>query len=300
MYGSTKREDFRWVEGYEDHTLDLAFVWDQNEDLTGVVINLACPSQVTESESYISADFWHEVRCELRQRHAEDIFVLAQCAAAGDQSPHLQLYERPEAAMRKKRGFTERQEIARRIANAVDDVLPIARDDIQTDVPFAHTLETLSLPARRITEDEYEQRVAEHEQLQADKPAPDDMTAYSRWFWSNRRYERAIEAYSRQDDSPHIDTDVHVVRLGDTAFATNQFELFLDFGLRIKARSKAQQTFIIQLTATRTGQEGTYLPTKRAVAAKSYGAQAVDNVVGPEGGQVLVEQTLGMIDRMWE
>ena len=31
------------------------------------------------------------------------------------------------------------------------------------------------------------------------------------------------------------------------AIATNRFELCLDFGIRIKARSKAVQTFVVQI-----------------------------------------------------
>ena len=89
--------------------------------------------------------------------------------------------------------------------------------------------------------------------------------------------------------------ELHVIRLGDIVIATNRFELFLDFGLRMKARSKALQTFLVQLVGN-----GTYLPTERAVGARSYGAEIASNLVGPEGGQVLVEKTVAEIDRMWE
>jgi len=41
--------------------------------------------------------------------------------------------------------------------------------------------------------------------------------------------------------------EIHAIRLGDMAIATNRFELYLDFGIRIKARSKAVQTFVVQL-----------------------------------------------------
>ena len=79
------------------------------------------------------------------------------------------------------------------------------------------------------------------------------------------------------------------------AFATNPFELFLDYGLRIKARSRALQNFLIQLACAR----GTYLPTRRGIQGKHYGAGAADNLVGPEGGQVLVDRTVDLISGMW-
>ncbi len=44
---------------------------------------------------------------------------------------------------------------------------------------------------------------------------------------------------------------------------------------------------------------GTYLPSERAVKGGGYGAVVQSNVVGPEGGQVLVEETLKMINAMF-
>ena len=82
--------------------------------------------------------------------------------------------------------------------------------------------------------------------------------------------------------------------MGDVIFASNRFELYLDFGIRLKARSKAVQTFVIQLAG-----EGSYLPTQKAIDAKSYGAGAPDNLVGPEGGQLLVEEQLKTINGLF-
>ena len=62
----------------------------------------------------------------------------------------------------------------------------------------------------------------------------------------------------------------------------------------MKSRSKALQTFVIQLAGS-----GTYLPTDRAAAGGGYSAIVQSNRVGPEGGQVLVERTLKLIDTLW-
>jgi len=85
-----------------------------------------------------------------------------------------------------------------------------------------------------------------------------------------------------------------VLRLGDVAIATNPFELFVDFGVQIKARSPALQTFVVQLV----GVEG-YLPTARAVRGGGYSAVAESNTVGPEGGQVLVDRTVDLVKSLW-
>jgi hypothetical protein len=294
MYGATDDEQFDSIEGYEDHSVDLLFLWDERSELTGIVINLACPSQVTESELYISADFWHEVRVELRERYSSELFVLPQCAPAGDQSPHLLLYRKAEEYMRSRRGVSERQEIARRIANAIDDVIALARSNIHTQILLKHIVTTVQLPARRITEEEFQLARSEYERLSAKRPSSEREA--SSIFVHMRRNRDVMERYASQAERPFFPIELHVIRLGDVAIATNPFELFLDFGLRIKARSKALQTFLIQLACDAAG----YLPTAKAVAAKGYGAEAASNLVGPEGGQVLVNETVKLINSLWE
>ena len=84
MYGSTSAANFTNVEGHEDHGVDLLFLWGAETTLSGLVINVACTSQETENLNEVSADFWHDVREELRKRHGADLFVFPQCSPAGD------------------------------------------------------------------------------------------------------------------------------------------------------------------------------------------------------------------------
>ena len=300
MYGSTNREDFECVEGYEDHSVGLIFTWDAAQKLTGMIVNIACPSQVVEGESFVSADFWHETRVELRRRFGDDLFVRPQCSAAGDQSPHPQWYQAAEAAMRERRGLTEREEIARRIVNTVGETLEVCSQGICTAPTFRHVVRTLELTARAVTQQEYDGAAAELAQLERDAPGLTESNAIS-YNWVMRWLCRDVMSrFEEQRETLIKPVDVHAMRLGDIAICTNPFELFLDYGMRMKARSKAQQTFVIQLTSSAIGCRGAYLPTARAVAAASYGAMIADNIFGPEAGQALVEGTVAMINEMWE
>ncbi|NLO06247.1 MAG: hypothetical protein GX131_10515, partial [candidate division WS1 bacterium] len=85
-----------------------------------------------------------------------------------------------------------------------------------------------------------------------------------------------------------------VVRLGDIAFVSVPFEYYLDFGDRIKGRSAALQTFVVQLSG-----RGTYLATERAAAGCSYGAVPASCQVSPEGGQVIVDEAVATIAGMF-
>ena len=292
MYGNTNDPKFSHIEGYEDHYVDLLYTWDGRKNLTGVVVNLASPSQETEMGMQISADFWHEVRTEIRKRHGKHIQILAQCSAAGDQSPHRLWYKEAEERMLKLRGLTMREEIGRRVANAVDDVLPAARASIQTNLPLKHVVKEIAIPRRIVTDEEEAAVQANLVKLEAEAKTGKNN------YRIIKRCLRVLERYVLQKESPVVPMELHVVRLGDVAFATNRFELFLDFGIRIKARSPAVQTFLIQLAANDKWC-GTYLPSERAVANKGYGGSVYDNEVGPDGGQVIVEETIKVLNELW-
>ena len=45
-------------------------------ELTGLVLNVACPSQVSEALKIVSADYWNEVRAEVGARWGKDIYIL--------------------------------------------------------------------------------------------------------------------------------------------------------------------------------------------------------------------------------
>jgi len=102
------------------------------------------------------------------------------------------------------------------------------------------------------------------------------------------------DRFELQQECPKLSYEVHMLRIGDMAIATNPFELYLDYGIRIQQRSPAVQTFVVQLAGA-----GTYLPTRRSIAGGAYGAVPASTAIGPEGGHELVEQTLEMIESLF-
>jgi hypothetical protein len=106
-----------------------------------------------------------------------------------------------------------------------------------------------------------------------------------------------VGRYKLQQKEPELETEIHVVRIGDIAFASNRFELFIDFMHRLQARSPFVQTFIVQLTASPEN-SGSYLATERARKNKGYSATPYCNQVSPKGGQQLVEETLKVLNEL--
>ncbi len=160
--------------------------------------------------------------------------------------------------------------------------------------PFTHKVETLALTMRLVSESEYAKAKAASDkaaaQIAADPEKAGELTARMTW------YGDVVKRFMKQKSNPNpeYETEIHVLRIGDVAVCTNQFELFTDYGLRIQARSEAVQTFVIQLAGP-----GSYLPTEKAVAGGSYSAVVESNKVGPEGGQILVDRTLELINSLW-
>ncbi len=290
MYGNTAEPGFSHIEGVSDHSLDVVFFYRENHRLEGLAICLYCPAQEIEGERCLSADFWYDARNLLRQRYGAELYVLPLVGASGDQSPHLIWSQAAEAAMRQRRKLSPREEIARRILRAVEEVEESARLDARTELPFRHRVERVPLPVWQVSSERYAQAVSAFEDGR-DKTDQLDSPQYINW----RVARTMIARHALQQQDPYYQAELHLLRIGDLAVATNPFELYTDYGLRIKARSPATQTAVVQLTADCAA----YLPTERAVQGGGYSARIDDGVVGPEGGRVLVEETTRMLHEMW-
>ncbi|MDD4144076.1 MAG: hypothetical protein PHN68_05520 [Prolixibacteraceae bacterium] len=321
MYGSTDREDFIGLEGPEDGGVDMLFCWDDKDKLTGIIMNIACPAQVTEAKYYVSADYWSEVRKYVGKRFPGEVFVYPQISAAGDISPRdlPRGYKSGEPNMWDVPGIVE---IGKRLADIIDDAYSGAKNNIQREFDFKHVVKDLELPARQYSEEEYKKALAIVEKIRSGEPSDPDSpeTAWNKFLkeikdneaikdygpWDNKlsdfgivkKQEALVKQYETQHDNLYYPVEMHVLRLGNVVFATNPFELYTDYGFRITGRSRAVQTFIIQLAG---GDSGGYLPTKRAVEGEGYrGYSAMVNRVGPKGGALLVEETVNTINSLWE
>ena len=312
MYGNTNDPMFSHYEAGTDPFINLLYTFDAKGQLNGAIVNVPCPSQNSEGEYYLSASFWNEARAAIRARHG-DIFILPQCAAGGDLSPRVLHYKEAEARRfalkygEEKPGqiseLFRRRDIAERIAGAFDEVLDWARKDIRTALPLEHVVETVHLARRLITPEEYthsREELARLEQkpFQTDGEPQARLRANSILAAERNRCRRIIARYEAQDAEPTLPMEMHVLRLGDVAFASNRFELYMDFQHRIQARSPFTQTFIVQLAGTPGEGGGTYLATERGAWGRGYSASMYCNEVSPQGGQELVEATVKRLQEL--
>ena len=310
MWGDTNVADFVSMEGGNDNGIELIFTFDKNKKLTGIVANIACPSQVLEQRSFISADYWGRAKANLREKLGRDIFLLGLGGAGGDQCPRDLIrwvepetpiddphVKRPNPIRRKADPSTFDisgcNRIGKRISNEILSVFEEITE-YKDEAKLRHKVRTIDLPLRKATKAEYNHAVREIEYY-VDKTV--DRGVFT--FEDNAKcYVHAglIARYREQQFTEIYPIESHIVRFGDVAFATNPFELFLDFGNYIKARSYAAQTFIVQLCCGRGG----YLPTAKAEKGGHYSAYITSGKVGHEGGDLLVREQLKEINEMFE
>jgi hypothetical protein len=307
MYGNCSQENFIGIEGSSDHSADMLYTWDSAGNLTGVLVCIPCPSQVYELHDFISADYWANVRDSIRDALG-NVYVLSLCGAGGDQSPidlvRISKTNQKELArwnaqidsvLRNFDMTQECEDIGQRIAAAVVRGYRKARNSIECTPVLKHINFKMDLPLRCVDREEYLEANELIEKVKAQHSAENRLTeAEMIKLFEPLGY---INRWEMQQHTQRFDFPVFVFRIGNAAFATNPFELFAEYGIRIKARCKASQTIIIQLSSNA---KGGYLPTREAVDGGSYGSKPVSTLVGPDGGDELVKKTIAAIDSLFD
>ena len=310
MWGDTNTANFTALEGGNDSGVELIYTFDKNKNLTGVVANIACPSQILEQRSFISADFWGRARANIRAKLGNGVYLLGLGGAGGDQCPRdLVRWVQPETPIddpHVKRKYPIRRKAdpsmfdisgcnraGKRVSNEILSVLEEITE-YKSEACLEHRVMNIDLPLRKATKSEYQNAMREIQYYLDKNAGREEMNFedYAKMYVhlglvSRYRYQQFTESYT---------VESHMIRFGDVAFATNPFELFLDFGNRLKARSYAAQTFIVQLCCGRGG----YLPTEKAEKAGHYSAYITSGNVGHEGGDMFIREQLKNINEMFD
>ena len=313
MYGDTTRRDFVGLEAGEDTGVDILYFCDKTGRKKGMFLNVACPSQVMEATYKVSSDFAGRARELLKEEYGEDFHTLYQISPAGCQSPRdLVRHYTVEPDFWHEDGVEEH---AKRLLHAVRTAqeYPIDYSPI-----FKQTTLRVGLPRRRASYMDYINAQKEVARLTAILPEKEAFAEFCKETFANEKLDgpgpydsklhhfvkiknanAVINRYQDQDAKPSIHFDMNVARIGDIAIATNPFELYLYFGQIIKARSKAVQTFLVQLSAG-ADLPGGYLPSPDAEKFGGYGGLIINGQVGSDGGYKLVDTTVEAINQLFE
>ena len=312
MYGDTTRQDFIGMEAGEDTGVEMLFTYDANGKKTGMMLNVACPSQNMESTYVVSSDFAGATRELLKAEYGDDFHTIYQISPAGCQSPRdLVRHYTTEPDFWHADGVPV---LANRLLAAVKSAVP--GEINYTPVLKSETVEVV-IPRRRASYVDYKDAQAELARLTAIMPEDQAFEAFCAETHANEKIDgpgpydsklhhfvliknaqAVIRRYEDQDANPNYIFPMNVIRLGDIAIANNPFELYLYYGQNIKARSKAFQTFLVQLSGNGNYHAG-YLPSPDAEKFGGYGGLIINGQVGSDGGYMLCDITVEAINKLF-
>lgn len=300
LYGKTNDANFVSFEGSTDSGLEMLFIYDKNKKLSGVAVTVACPAQVLEISNYISSDFWGKVKILLREKFGEDLKVLAICAPAGDISPRDLIRGRkcdkefgPIKNDAEDYSIEKTWKIGKRISREIIDAYEEVGNNLSNAASIMHSTDCLSLPIRKVSKEDYEFAInSVNNYFEKENKEIYDFYDLSKLD----KHLGIIDRWEIQSRISFIDIELHTVRIGKIAFATFPFEIFIAYGDRIKALSRAEQTFLIQLA----NGAYSYLPTSLAEKGGSYSANVANGVVGSESGEMIVDFYVNKISELFD
>lgn len=179
------------------------------------------------------------------------------------------------------------------MADAVKRGLRKARNHIDTQPIFRHDADVLSLPIRKVSQQEYEQALAVVEQAKARFSAQNPMKGSD--LVAIFEPMGVIGRWHLQNKTETAPTPLHALRIGGMALVTCPFELFVEYSLRIKARAVSRQTVVAQLTDSSLG----YLPTQAAIEGGSYSSAPASTLCGAASGRSSRRSAVAKIAVWW-
>ena len=307
MWGNSNHANFTELESGNDSGIEMMFTYDTEKNLTGVIANVACPAQVLEHQSFISSDYMGKVRELVRAKYGKHVGFLGLISPAGDMCPRdlirwvdspvckndpnihrdTVIERRADPSMFDIKGCElAAKRVATEIFWAIEDVSEYVEETV-----LVHKNLNIDIPLRRVTIEEYNHAISKINEFFG--ACTEDIN-----YEDNARmqiYSGIVARYKLQQTMDIYQIESHVLRIGDVALATNPYELFLNYGNQIRARSLAKQTFLVQLCCGAYG----YLPTEKAEKGSHYSAFVSSGTTGHVGGEMLVRKTLKKINEMF-
>lgn len=247
------------------------------------------PTVIHEGSTLVTADYPAYIRQKLSETKPGMTFLFAQ-GTSGNQSTRY---------FRSGQTFDEAKRIGTAIGSEADRVLSSMKlsSDIELFVKSTEIdVEIRALPSRKEAEAHVIQAKKKYEELKAvDAPYIEIQNAYLELLGAedtlgyviHKECGRKLELI--EDELP---AEVQVIGIGDTRIVGLPGEIFVEFGLEIKDRSKYKNTFVIELA---NGCLPGYACTKEAYDVGGYEPGA--SILTAQAGKALVEAALKLIEK---
>jgi hypothetical protein len=247
------------------------------------------PTVLHEDSTLISSDFPGLARRRLqRNTLGEDCVVLYHTGPAGNQSPRH---------VTRSNTFEEAERLGGILADAGAKVIPSIA--YSRDLTLQCRSSSVTLPLRTFpSEVDAESKLrAAKDRLdrlrQSNAPRTQVRTAEVDWFGAEETLtlaRAAADGRLREAADAALPAEVQVISLGKWNFVAWPGEMFVEFGLEVKARGP-ENTFVISYA---NGELQGYLVTAEAATEGGYESQ---NAIfaSPQSGEMLVQKTLELL-----
>jgi len=191
--------------------------------------------------------------------------------------------------------FAEAQRLGENLGRCIEKAIPGIR--FRDDLAITCATKLLQLPRRHFASvpaaqaklDKAAQRLEHLRKTNA--PRAQTRTAECDWFGAEETLTLArAEADGRLDGAAAevLPAEVHVIKVGPWSFVGWPGEMFVEYGLAVKARRR--DTYVIALA---NGELQGYIVTPEAEAAGGY--EACNSLFEPRAGTIMVEETLRLM-----
>jgi hypothetical protein len=264
--------------GPADADVCIISVKDSSDTLKGIYLSYALhPTVIHEDSTVVTADFPGYTRLYLKEKYPNAVLVYAQ-GASGNQSSRY---------FRQGQSFDEAKRIGEEIgkaAAAVIDGLEYASDISLGAESAEMPIKTRSVPPLEVLEQNVKDFSRIYEELKA-KNAPyievqnanlKNLGAEDLLAFAQAQKNGKLRLLNEEDPA-----EVQVITIGDARLVGLPGEVFVEFGLDIKKRSKYAHTFVNTLT---NGCLPGYVCTKESYETGGYeiGASFLDPAFGYE------------------
>ena len=290
------------AEGPVDDELSAIHFHDLQGHLLGALVNYANhPQYLSRYDARISADYPGRIEKHLRRQVSREAIVLFGNGACGNICPvNAQDTENTEL------GEAWMDRCGRTLAEKCESIFSKANLDEEVEVRAATRFVTIPLrpisaasiaQAKQFLEEFGPEGLEETElsdygtELEASKRLSIRQYLQTR-SWRRQQCADLLALAEERAQSSTETCEISVVAIGNNALVMIPFELFVEFGLEIKARSPFKNTMIIELANGYSG----YVPTKKAFSCPGgYETLTLrSSKLATEAGDIVVAVSIDM------
>lgn len=287
MYGNPHSENFKCMEYPDSPPSQMLYFYTKDEHrLIGILANVPCPAQADELSEYITADYWHTVRKEIKKAFGEDVVVISTCRASGELSPHRIMYTAGSYSG-DEWGEQKAVRLGEHIAESIikESQRPLKKygaDELNLTVKHKY----LDFPVRMASEQERFEMIEYFENSEnfEENGRAKDAFGHMKYAHIQRLLEEKREFYTAK---------VSALKIADVLIFTAPMELFSEYSKRICMQFKSNPIFDVQLADDSLG----YLPTKEAIEHGGYSTDIFSCLTTADGGEMYVSEVTKLLKR---